>query len=57
MVRTVAVAGGGAAGLRAQGDGSLNRGAEQDYGLARVPELEAQTAALVAAITGVAPEA
>jgi hypothetical protein len=51
-VRTVAVAGGGRAGLRAQSDGSLNRGAEQDYGLVQVPDLEAQTATLVAAITG-----
>jgi len=56
VVRRIAVPGGGTATLRPQGYGSLNRGAEQDYGLVQVPELEAQTAVLVTEITGVAPE-
>jgi hypothetical protein len=33
-----------------QADGTLNRGALQDYGLVHVPELEAQTALLLAEI-------
>src|SRR3954451_18380513 len=39
------------ASLRVQDDGSLNRGAVQDYGVAEVPELEAEAAALVAEFT------
>ena len=38
---------GGGAPLRKQADGTLNRGAIQDYGLIQVPNLEAQTAALL----------
>jgi hypothetical protein len=34
--------------LRPQADGTLNRGALQDYGLTRVPDLEAQSAMLLA---------
>ena len=40
----------GSAGLRPQADGSLNRGAVQDYGLIEVPDLEAEASALTAEI-------
>ena len=36
--------------LRLQRDGTLNRGAYQDYGLTQVPDLEAQTSKLLAEI-------
>jgi hypothetical protein len=36
--------------LRPQADGSLNRGAIQDYGPIEVPDLEAEAAALSAEI-------
>jgi hypothetical protein len=36
--------------LRSQGDGTLNRGALQDYGLIQVPDLEDEAARLLAEI-------
>jgi hypothetical protein len=48
-VRGVAVdAVGTVAKLHPQDDGTLNRGALQDYGLTRVPELEKRSATLIA---------
>jgi len=47
-VRGVTRPGIAAAALRPQADGTLNRGALQDYGLIQVPDLEVQTAALLA---------
>jgi hypothetical protein len=41
---------GGPAGLRVQQDGSLNRGAVQDYGLIEVPDLEAEAEAVAVEI-------
>jgi hypothetical protein len=45
---------GAAAALRAQADGTINRGSAQDYGLIQVPALEAETTALLAEMTAVA---
>jgi hypothetical protein len=54
-VRTVDLPQAATAAIRRQADGSLNRGAVQDYGLVEVTDLEAQAAALVAEIISGGP--